>query len=286
VQTNDPNASAYIAETPADRRATLSAIRALCLKELVGYDETIRYGMPGYARNGVVEVSFASHKQYISLYVLKQDVLDRHRSELAGLSLGKGVIRYRRATDVDLDCRASTARRHLHVRKSDLLRASAGAPAPGSVDVVRGAGAIPEPDQTSSACAQPWCVNRAHTINLEITDETLREVIVAVANTYWSQRSMIVVSDLGGTREEDADPITLAAEARHMHDAHGFNQAKPYWERAAEAGSLPALHQLARAELRAGRTNEGRELLQRCADLGHGGRRLGIERARRPRARD
>jgi uncharacterized protein YdhG (YjbR/CyaY superfamily) len=103
VQTNDPDASAYIAETPADRRATLSAIRELCLEELVGYEETIRYGMPGYARNGVVEVSFASHKQYISLYVLNQDVLDRHRSELAGLSLGKGVIRYRRATDVDLD---------------------------------------------------------------------------------------------------------------------------------------------------------------------------------------
>ena len=103
MQTNDPEVSAYIAGTPADRRETLSAIRQLCLEELVGYEETIRYGMPGYARDGVVEVSFASHKQYISLYVLKQDVLDRHRSELAGLSLGKGVIRYRRATDVDLD---------------------------------------------------------------------------------------------------------------------------------------------------------------------------------------
>jgi uncharacterized protein YdhG (YjbR/CyaY superfamily) len=103
VQTNDPGPSAYIAETPADRREILSAIRELCLEELVGYEETIRYGMPGYARDGVVEVSFASHKQYISLYVLKQDVLDRHRLELAGLSVGKGVIRYRRATDVDLD---------------------------------------------------------------------------------------------------------------------------------------------------------------------------------------
>jgi uncharacterized protein YdhG (YjbR/CyaY superfamily) len=103
VQTNDPDVSAYIAETPADRRETLSAIRALSLEKLVGYEETISYGMPGCARDGVVEVSFASHKQYISLYVLKQDVPDRHRSELAGLSLGKGVIRHRRATDVDLD---------------------------------------------------------------------------------------------------------------------------------------------------------------------------------------
>ena len=103
MEGNDPDVSAYIAGTPADRRETLSAIRELCLEELVGYEETIRYGMPSYARAGVVEVSFAGHKQYISLYVLKQAVLDRHGSELAGLGLGKGVIRYRRATDVDLD---------------------------------------------------------------------------------------------------------------------------------------------------------------------------------------
>jgi uncharacterized protein YdhG (YjbR/CyaY superfamily) len=70
---------------------------------LVDYAETMSYGMPSYARDGVVEVGFASHKQYILLYVLKQDVLERHRSELAGLSLGKGVIRYRRAADVDFD---------------------------------------------------------------------------------------------------------------------------------------------------------------------------------------
>jgi hypothetical protein len=55
--------------------------------------------MPGYARDSVLEVSFASHKQYISLYVLKQDVLDRHRSELAGVvSVGMcDVDRGRRA---------------------------------------------------------------------------------------------------------------------------------------------------------------------------------------------
>ena len=103
MQSDDSDAIAYIARAPADRRETLSAIRQLCLEELVGYEETISYGMPGYARDGVVEVSFASHKHYISLYVLKQDVLERHGSELAGLSLGKGVVRYRRATDVDLD---------------------------------------------------------------------------------------------------------------------------------------------------------------------------------------
>lgn len=49
------------------------------------------YGMPGYRRDSVIEVGFASQKQYISLYMLKQSVLDAHRAELAGLSVGKGA---------------------------------------------------------------------------------------------------------------------------------------------------------------------------------------------------
>jgi len=41
------------------------------------------YGIPVYKRDGVMEVSFASQKQYIALYVLKQDVVERHRSKLS-----------------------------------------------------------------------------------------------------------------------------------------------------------------------------------------------------------
>jgi uncharacterized protein YdhG (YjbR/CyaY superfamily) len=103
VQTGVPDASSYIAAAPADRRETLAAIRQLCLDELSGYEETMTYGMPSYTRDGVVEVSFASQRRNIALYILKQDVLDCHRSELGGLSLGKGVIRYRNVADVDLD---------------------------------------------------------------------------------------------------------------------------------------------------------------------------------------
>jgi uncharacterized protein YdhG (YjbR/CyaY superfamily) len=102
VQIEAPDVAAYIAGAPADRRETLTALRQLCLGELSDHQETMSYGMPGYARDGVVEVGFASQKHYISLYILKQDVLDRYRPELAGLSLGKGVIRYRGAADVDL----------------------------------------------------------------------------------------------------------------------------------------------------------------------------------------
>jgi len=45
---------------------------------------------------GIAEIAWASQKRYISLYVLRADVLDAHRGQLAGLDVGKGCIRYRR----------------------------------------------------------------------------------------------------------------------------------------------------------------------------------------------
>jgi hypothetical protein len=39
--------------------------------------------------------------QYLSLYILQQSVLDAHRNELAGLSVGKGCVRFRRTDQVD-----------------------------------------------------------------------------------------------------------------------------------------------------------------------------------------
>jgi hypothetical protein len=59
------------------------------------------YGMPSYERGGQVEVGFAKQASYLSLYVLKQSVLDAHRAECSGLSLGKGCIRYRRPDQID-----------------------------------------------------------------------------------------------------------------------------------------------------------------------------------------
>ena len=61
------------------------------------------YGMPSYSRNGEVEVGFASQKNYISLYILKQDVINAHKEGLAGkgVSFGKGCIRYSKPERID-----------------------------------------------------------------------------------------------------------------------------------------------------------------------------------------
>ena len=101
MQSSATTVDAYIAEAPAERRPLLEALRRLCREELPGFDETIRYGMPGYERNGLVEIGFASQKRYVSFYVLRQAALNANRDRLAGLSVGKGCIRLRRASDVD-----------------------------------------------------------------------------------------------------------------------------------------------------------------------------------------
>ncbi|MGO9457817.1 MAG: iron chaperone [Acidimicrobiales bacterium] len=91
----------YIEGQPDEWRPTLRRLRALCRRELAGYEEDMSYGMPSYSQNGKVAVAFAKQSEYLSLYILAKPVLDAHRAELTGLSVGKGCIRFRRAGQLD-----------------------------------------------------------------------------------------------------------------------------------------------------------------------------------------
>jgi uncharacterized protein YdhG (YjbR/CyaY superfamily) len=84
----------YLKEAPPERLKALTQIRELCLKELKGYKEIMRYGGPCYEKNNIVEVGFASQKNNIALYILKTDVMEQYRDQLKGISVGKGCIRY------------------------------------------------------------------------------------------------------------------------------------------------------------------------------------------------
>ena len=101
MQSDAQNVDLYLRDVPPARLAALQRLRAPCLASLDGYEESMVYGMPSYARDGTVEVAFASQKNTISLYVLKQDVFDRHRPALQGLNLGKGCIRYTKPEKID-----------------------------------------------------------------------------------------------------------------------------------------------------------------------------------------
>jgi uncharacterized protein YdhG (YjbR/CyaY superfamily) len=101
VRSDARDVDGYLALVPAERRAVLTELRDACRELLTGFDESMKYGMPAYSRAGSTEIGWASQKQYISLYVMRSDVLDAHRGQLAHLSVGQGCIRYRRPSAVD-----------------------------------------------------------------------------------------------------------------------------------------------------------------------------------------
>ena len=96
-----PDVVTYLQHVPVDRVACLTKLRQLCLQILSEYEEGMDYGMPCYKKHEKVEVAFASQKRYIALYITKQTVVDAYRGELAGLSVGKGCIRYPKPEKVD-----------------------------------------------------------------------------------------------------------------------------------------------------------------------------------------
>jgi uncharacterized protein YdhG (YjbR/CyaY superfamily) len=103
MKSNAANVARYIAEQPKEWQPTLKRLRAACRSQLPGYIEGMAHGMPSYARDGQIEVAFGKQARYLSLYILKQPVCEAHRPQLAGLSLGKGCIRYRQPDQVDWD---------------------------------------------------------------------------------------------------------------------------------------------------------------------------------------
>ena len=103
MQSSAIDVDRYLEEVPENRKEGLAKLRELCQDTLEDYEESMVYRMPSYAKDGTVEVAFASQKNYISLYILKQDVLNAHRDELKDLNLGKGCIRYSSPKKLNFD---------------------------------------------------------------------------------------------------------------------------------------------------------------------------------------
>jgi len=105
MQSKSKTVPAYLKEVPAERKDALKQLRAQCRELLTGFKESMEYGMPSYSRNGEVEVAFASQKNYISLYILRTDVMKTHKKLLTGkgVSFGKGCIRYTKPERIDFN---------------------------------------------------------------------------------------------------------------------------------------------------------------------------------------
>ena len=95
------NVKDYIAEVPEDRRAAIAKLHSLCKKNLVGFEESLEYGMPCYKRDGVMRFAYASQKQYISIYGCGSPQVKDLRAKLAGSSKGKGCVRFTNPEKID-----------------------------------------------------------------------------------------------------------------------------------------------------------------------------------------
>jgi len=122
---------AYLASLPADRRASMSAVRDVVLANLPqGYEEGMHFGMLGWVvplqrfpntYNGqpLTLAGLASQKQYMSLYLNsvygdpETERWFRERWAATGkkLDMGKSCVRFRRLEDLPLDVIGETIAR-------------------------------------------------------------------------------------------------------------------------------------------------------------------------------
>ena len=113
----------YLAELPADRRKTISAVRAVVRKRLPkGYQEGVGYGMICYTvplatypvtYNGqpLCYAALASQKQYCAIYLMNvygdtataKAFKEGFKQAGKKLDMGKSCVRFKTADDLPLD---------------------------------------------------------------------------------------------------------------------------------------------------------------------------------------
>ena len=105
--------SEYLAELPPDRRAALSELRALIQRIAPKTIEAMQYGLPAFGDL----CALASQKNYMALYVCESDLVKAHLAQLGKVSCGKGCIRFKRLTDLNLSSVESLLLEILQLRK-------------------------------------------------------------------------------------------------------------------------------------------------------------------------
>jgi uncharacterized protein YdhG (YjbR/CyaY superfamily) len=113
----------YLQELPEDRRAVVSAVRDVVLRNLPeGYRETMAWGMISYGiplerypdtynKQPLGYAAIAAQKNYYALYLMTPYMDDRQEQQLreafaaAGkkLDMGKSCVRFRKLDDLPLD---------------------------------------------------------------------------------------------------------------------------------------------------------------------------------------
>ena len=141
MQSKASTVAEYLASLPAERRAAITAVRDVILKNMdAEYEEGMQYGMIGYyvphrvhpdgyhadPRQGLPFAALASQKQYMSLYLMglycgcvdgvhDTDLMKWFRAawKKSGkkLDMGKACIRFKKLDDLPLDVIGEAIRR-------------------------------------------------------------------------------------------------------------------------------------------------------------------------------
>jgi len=103
VRSQATSIAEYLDEVEGRWADVARAVVSICDDELPGDGAGIRYGMPCWSRGEVAELAVAVQRRHLSVYVMRTAVLDAHRDELEGRSVGKGCVRFATPASVDLD---------------------------------------------------------------------------------------------------------------------------------------------------------------------------------------
>lgn len=93
----------YFLEIPEKRVAVWSMLRTLCKEVLIGYEEHMAYGMPAYAKNGLVALAFVIQKNQISFYSFSQENVLANIALLEGLKPKQPSLRFDRPEEIDFE---------------------------------------------------------------------------------------------------------------------------------------------------------------------------------------
>ena len=116
MQSKAATVSDYLKELPPDRRAALSELRALIHRVAPKTVEAMQYRLPAFGDL----CALASQKNYMSLYVCESDLVQAHLAQLGKVSCGKGCIRFKWLTDLNLSTVESLLREIVKLRKAGI----------------------------------------------------------------------------------------------------------------------------------------------------------------------
>lgn len=83
----------YLQVLPAEKRATLSALRGTIQKAAPQAEECISYGIPAFRQNGML-VSFGAASKHCAFYVMSPATMDAFAADLQKYDTSKGTIRF------------------------------------------------------------------------------------------------------------------------------------------------------------------------------------------------